>query len=328
MAEFQTPIKKNKVVEDKITIPPSPFLNRLGYGTGVSVMQLVRSPRAGQVRSPWALKMLNKRVKQNKVYSERLKVEAELLKRMSHPNIVGFRAFSKSQTLYLGMEACDVSLGDMIEKRVEDSGDPFTPKQILKVASDIASALDYLHTKMQLLHGDMKSYNILVNGDFIVCKLCDFGVTLLLDENGVFDKDRAGKAVYFGTEAWSAPEVIHGGVISNKTDIWPLGLTLWEMMALMPPHTQIDNDTLDESGMSLDDSAASIEDDFFSDKYGTRPPIPANISEKTYAEPLTLFCCSTETMPSLRPAAHSLAAAAAAMLADTTSHEEKMGVRI
>lgn len=51
---------------------------------------------------------------------------------------------------------------------------------------------------MQILHGDMKSYNILVNGDFVICKLCDFGVCLPLDENGVFDKRMAGKATYFG----------------------------------------------------------------------------------------------------------------------------------
>lgn len=100
-------------------------------------MQLVRSPRAGQIRSPWALKMINKRVKPNKVYSERLQAEAELLQKMSHPNIVGFRAFSKGKILYLGMEACDVSLGDMIEKRVEEDSQPFTPKQMLKVCFEI-----------------------------------------------------------------------------------------------------------------------------------------------------------------------------------------------
>lgn len=66
------------------------------------------------------------------------------------------------------------------------------------MALDISGALDYLHTKMQILHGDMKSYNILVNGDFVICKLCDFGVTLPLDENGVFDKEKSNKALYYG----------------------------------------------------------------------------------------------------------------------------------
>ncbi|XP_068629964.1 lymphokine-activated killer T-cell-originated protein kinase homolog [Battus philenor] len=312
MAEFKTPVKPNKPANgnDNICIPPSPFLNRLGYGTGVSVMQLVRSPKAGQIRSPWALKMINKRVKPNRVYTERLQAEADLLRRMSHPNIVGFRAFSKTKILYLGMEACDLSLGDMIEKKVEDDCEPFAPKYILKVASDIGNALDYLHTKMQILHGDIKSYNILVNGDFVVCKLCDFGVTLPLDENGVLDKEKAGKSVYYGTEAWSAPEVIHGGTISSKSDVWPLGLVFWEMLALMPPHTQVD-DTLDESGDSFNEDSMM---DYFSDRYGTRPVVPGNICPVQYEQSLALFCSCTEQDPGSRPSARLVSDAATSAL--------------
>ncbi|XP_014365269.2 lymphokine-activated killer T-cell-originated protein kinase homolog [Papilio machaon] len=310
MAEFQTPVKakSSKMTEgnDKICIPPSPFLNRLGYGTGVSVMQLVRSPKAGQIRSPWALKMLNKRVKPNKVYTERLQAEAELLQRMSHPNIVGFRAFGTTKILYLGMEACDLSLGDMIEKKVENDCEPFAPKCILKVAADIGNALDYLHTKMQILHGDMKSYNILVNGDFVICKLCDFGVTLPLDENGVLDKQKKKYPIYFGTEAWSAPEVIHGGTISSATDMWPLGLVFWEMLALMPPHSQMD-DTFDESMDSLQDDSML---DHFTERYGTRPVVPGGICPVQYERPLVLFCRCTQEEPAARPSARRLADAA------------------
>lgn len=61
--------------------------------------------------------------------------------------------------------------------------------------------------------------------------------------------------------------MIHGGEISSKTDIWPLGLTLWEMMALMPPHTQIEEDTMDDSVTCLDDTVESMAD-YFSERYG------------------------------------------------------------
>lgn len=62
--------------------------------------------------------------------------------------------------------------------------------------------------------------------------------------------------------------MIHGGEISSKTDIWPLGLTLWEMMALVPPHTQTEDTYMeDDSIQCLDDSMDSVTD-YFSDRYG------------------------------------------------------------
>ena len=88
---------------------------------------------------------------------------------------------------------------------------------------DIASALHYLHTEHRLLHGDLKSGNVLVFGAFRRTKLCDFGVTLPLDEKLAVS---CGE-FYVGTEPWSAPEVVFEGPITHKTDIYSYALTLW-----------------------------------------------------------------------------------------------------
>ena len=94
---------------------------------------------------------------------------------------------------------------------------------LLQVGVDIASALHYLHTEQHLLHGDLKSGNVLVFGPFRRAKLCDFGVSLPLDGRLAL----VGSESYVGTEPWSAPEVVFDGDITHKTDIYSYALTLW-----------------------------------------------------------------------------------------------------
>ena len=86
-----------------------------------------------------------------------------------------------------------------------------------------AGALDYLHTstlggKPRLLHGDIKSANVLVKGEFDEIKLCDFGVTLPLEADGTVSQE-GGKNQYIGTEPWSAKEVIEEETITTKVRI-------------------------------------------------------------------------------------------------------------
>lgn len=78
---------------------------------------------------------------------------------------------------------------------------------------EITKGLEYLHHIAYILHGDIKSYNILISSDYKIVKLCDFGVSLPLTETLEVDTSN-GNFNYIGTECWSAPEIIFGWLIS------------------------------------------------------------------------------------------------------------------
>ncbi|MEQ2178711.1 hypothetical protein GOODEAATRI_016933, partial [Goodea atripinnis] len=235
-----------------VTIPASPFMKKLGCGTGVNVYLMNRVEKT--TLSPWAVKKVNSKCASQDValYQMRLNEEAEILKGIDHPNIVGFRAFAtaKDGSKCLAMEyGGEQSLNDLIEKRRENGLKAFPAANIEKVALHVARGLKYLHNEKQLLHGDMKSCNVVVKGDFETIKICDVGVSLHLDENmRVSDP----KAEYVGTEPWKPKEALEeGGEITDKADIFAFGLTLWEMMTLAMPHLQMLNDEEDSEGKMI-----------------------------------------------------------------------------
>ncbi|KAJ9577104.1 hypothetical protein L9F63_006312 [Diploptera punctata] len=303
MSAFKTPtnVKFRNIQDEVAVIPGSPLMTPLGRGTGVSVYRLKRSPRIGKIQSPWAVKKVLRNL-ETKCYADRLKEEADILKNLKHPNIVGFRAFVKAEDGRdcLAMEECDTSIGDLIEQRLDDELGPFPANHILKVARHISSALDYLHTECHLLHGDIKSMNILVKGDFEVIKLCDFGVSVPLNADGTLKESREN---FIGTECWSAPEALsEDGIITHKADIFPFGLVLWEMISLQIPHMDILD--CDES-MNISDcteSSSDMSSDFIS-KFGTRPQLPDTALGDEYKPVIDLFYMCTEENPSQRPSA-------------------------
>lgn len=159
------------------------------------------------------------------------------------------------------METCDTSLGDLIEEQDSISAGPLEPAKILKVCSDISAALDYLHTKAFLLHGDLKSYNVLIKNSFEQCKLCDFGVSLPLNSEGYIDLEKNPKARYIGTDIYSAPEVFHSPLedISSKCDIFSFGLIIFECLTLRPPHYEHLQGN-DVSGISSENDTSILSD--------------------------------------------------------------------
>ena len=109
----------------------------------------------------------------------------------------------------------------MFQVRSDREEGPFPAETIESVIEKVATALDYLHMEKQIMHGDIKSGNVLIVRDFDNVKLCDFGVTLPLNSEGkVSDPSKK----YVGTEAWSAIEVIKDQEVTYKADIFAFGL--------------------------------------------------------------------------------------------------------
>ncbi|KAL9951446.1 hypothetical protein ACROYT_G044107 [Oculina patagonica] len=324
MSEFSTPVTQrsgSRLCEDSamspfhaspFMIPPSPFMTRLGYGTGVSVYRFKRETNENDMRSPWAVKKVNKKARSG--ISERLALEASILKQLQHPNIVGFRAISGSVDgeLCLAMEDCEKALETLIEEKafLEEE---FTYEEVLKVAWDIANALSYIHNEKKLLHGDLKSGNVLIRGNFDAVKLCDFGVAIRLkdDLSGLKNpKDR-----YIGTEPWKCKEALNSGVITDKADIFAYGLLIWEMLALNVPHVDLlaASDDEGDTGMTSEDEedAGACDTEEYLAALGTRPPLPAKYQSADWmtSPVIQLFCCCTSEDPKERPSAKDIVAA-------------------
>ncbi|XP_036320223.1 lymphokine-activated killer T-cell-originated protein kinase [Rhagoletis pomonella] len=310
-------------ISTPLRIPPSPFMKNLGYGTGVNVYRLERSPKCGQMRSPWAVKRISKRANEHaELFNSRIHDEAEILRKLSHPNIVGFRGAIKSDDGLetLALECCKTSLGTILEDRNEENLGPLPAKYTLKMIADIAHALDYLHTKAKILHGDLKSFNVLVKGDFEICKLCDFGVSLPLDEYGLINFAKNPHLRYVGTNLWSAPEVMDDSeIIDFKADIFSFGLIIYETVSLVPPHTlDTVDDENDEANNTVESSKTSDSCDKScatagSEDYelepvdracGTRPPLPQAFHlTDDYNRIIEFFYCCTNELPEDRPPA-------------------------
>ncbi|XP_043531100.1 lymphokine-activated killer T-cell-originated protein kinase homolog [Chiloscyllium plagiosum] len=264
---------------------------------------LKRSP-TGKSSSPWAVKKINAKcnTEQQNIYLKRLQQEAKLLKDIEHPNIVGYRAFTKANdgTQCLAMEfGGEKSLNDLIEERKENGKEPFPASTILKVALHVAYGLKYLHNEKRLLHGDIKSCNIVIKGDFQTIKICDVGVSLKLDENMQVSDP---KTSYIGTEPWKPKEALEeNGLITDKSDIFAYGLTLWEMMTLSMPHINISEDSADEYEDSFDDD--SFDEDAYYAALGTRPALNMEELDDSYRQVVELFVVCTNENPKKRPSA-------------------------
>lgn len=156
-------------------------------------------------------------------------LEAKILEKLDHSNIIGFKEvfLAKKPTFTLNIVTDYADGGDLNSKIKGQKGKHFSENQILDWFTQICLALKHIHDK-KILHRDLKSQNIFMTENGMI-KLGDFGIAKCLE----YTWQKAMTVV--GTPYYLSPEIVNNKPYSFKSDIWSLGVLLYEMAALKMP---------------------------------------------------------------------------------------------
>ena len=157
--------------------------------------------------------------------------EVKIIQKLNHPNIIKFHEvfISKQpyETLNIIQEYADGGdLSERIEK-MKNKNKFFSENQILDWFTEISLALNHMHSK-HILHRDIKSQNVFLTKNNMI-KLGDFGISKTLDYT------LAKAMTVIGTPYYLSPEIIQSIPYSYESDIWSLGVLLYEMCSLKMP---------------------------------------------------------------------------------------------
>lgn len=202
----------------------------LGSG-GMGQVLRVRHRRLGKA---FALKVMHAELSLDPAAEQLFHSEARLASQLSHPNIVEMIDFGNDPDWgwFIVMEYLD---GEQLSTRIARAGKlPITAA--CQVAAQLADALAHSHSK-QVIHGDLKAENVLClaspdapDVDRWEVKLLDFGTAHVTTASGRADR-------VSGTPEYLAPERITGGPPQPSSDIYALGIILYEMLCGAPPFT-------------------------------------------------------------------------------------------
>jgi serine/threonine-protein kinase len=177
-----------------------------------------------------AVKVLHPHLAGDPDFAERFRREAVAAARLAHPNIVNtFDAGTDGDTAYIVME---LVRGRTLREALEQDG-ALSPRRAVHIAEDVADALECAH-RNGLVHRDVKPGNILLadspDGALRV-KVTDFGIAKLEAEAN--DLTQAGAVI--GTAKYLSPEQVEGRSPDARSDVYALGVVLYEMLCGRPP---------------------------------------------------------------------------------------------
>ena len=192
---------------------------------GVGGMAVVYKARCHRLNRLVAIKILKDEYSKDEEFCRRFHAEGQAVAMVSHPNIVNVYDVSSSHDAdYIVMELIDgISLKQYMEKK-----GVLNWKETLHFAMQISKALEHAHGR-GIVHRDIKPHNVMVlkNGSV---KVTDFGIARVMSESHTLTREALGSVHYI------SPEQAKGGRVDNRSDLYSLGVVMYEMMTGRPPY--------------------------------------------------------------------------------------------
>jgi serine/threonine-protein kinase len=193
---------------------------RLGAG-GMADVYLAEDQQLGR---KVALKLLHRRFAENEGFVERFRREAQAAAGLQHPNVVGvYDRGAYDGTYYIAMEYLP---GRTLKRLIRDEA-PLDPVRAIDITIQILKAARFAHHH-GVIHRDLKPHNVIVD-DSGHAKVTDFGIA----RAGASDMTETGSIL--GTAQYLSPEQAQGHAVSSSSDLYAIGVVLYEMLTARVP---------------------------------------------------------------------------------------------
>jgi serine/threonine protein kinase len=187
------------------------------------------------MKRPVAVKLMQRELSSNPISVRRFQQEAEAAGSLSHPHVITIFDFGVTATAqpYLIM---DLVRGTTLSEELKSIG-KLPPARALKIFCQICEALEHAHQR-GVVHRDLKPSNVMLvphESDVDYVKVLDFGIAKIMSSDGEKGSNLTTSGEIFGSPLYMSPEQCKGSDIDYRTDIYSVGVMLYEMLTGKPP---------------------------------------------------------------------------------------------